>query len=128
MLRPYIDQGRESYRSGTSSASTTVVTMAVTPTTASTGVHDLRVSSSVTPPIFENSQNPLSFIHVPTSDPLAIAVATYAARNGRPARFAGSMAASIAAVVIIATVLQPWAGMFRLATPTQADRKVRPER
>src|SRR5437773_405531 len=71
MLRPYIDQGRESYRRGTSSASTIVVTMLVTPTTPSTGVHDLRVSISVTPPIFENSQNPLSFIHVPTSDPLA---------------------------------------------------------
>src|SRR5207247_770035 len=68
---------RSRYRSGTSKASTTVVTMLVMPTTASTGVHDLKVSSSVTPPIFENSQNPLSFIHVPTSDPLAIAVATY---------------------------------------------------
>src|SRR2546425_117096 len=65
------------YRSGTRSASATVVTMPVMPTSASRGVHDFRVSTSVTPPIFENSQNPLSFIHVPTSDPLAIAVATY---------------------------------------------------
>src|SRR2546430_6512416 len=64
------------YRSGTSNASTTVVTILVRPTTASTGVQDLKVSSSVTPPIFENSQKPLSFIHDPTSDPLAIAVAT----------------------------------------------------
>ena len=79
MLRPYIDQGREFYRNGTSSASTTVVTMLVMPTDASTGVHDLKVSSSDTPPIFENSQKPLSFIHVPTSDPLAMAVATYTA-------------------------------------------------
>jgi len=54
-----------------------VITMLVTPTAARTGVHDFTVSSSVTPPIFENSQNPLSFIHDPTSDPLAIAVATY---------------------------------------------------
>ena len=50
--------------------------MPVTPTTASRGVHDFRVSIYVTPPIFENTQNPLSFIQVPTSDPLAIAVAT----------------------------------------------------
>src|SRR5437016_5308662 len=50
MLRPYIDQGRESYRRGTSSASTIVVTMLVTPTTPSTGVHDLRLSISVRPP------------------------------------------------------------------------------
>src|SRR2546429_6330428 len=106
MLRPYIDPGRESYRSGTSSASTMVVTMAVRPTIASTGVHDFRVSTSVTPPIFENSQNPLSFIHVPTSDPLAIAVATYTVSNGRP--LAGRIAASIAPVVLIATVLYPW--------------------
>ena len=53
--------------------------MLVMPTDASTGVHDLSVSTSDTPPIFENSQKPLSFIHVPTSDPLAMAVATYTA-------------------------------------------------
>src|SRR5207248_7592903 len=38
-------QNTQCYRSGTSSASTTVVTMLVMPTTASTGVQDLKVSS-----------------------------------------------------------------------------------
>ena len=37
--------------------------------------HSLHAISG-TPPIFENTQNPLSFIQVPTSEPLAIAVAT----------------------------------------------------
>src|SRR5437763_1955339 len=72
------------YRSGTRSASTSVVTMAVTPTMASTGDHDLRVSSSVTPPLFENIHNPLWFIHDPPREPLATAAATSSARLGFP--------------------------------------------
>src|SRR5204862_7048183 len=121
MLRPYIDPGRESYRRGTSSASTIVVTMLVTPTTPSTGVHDLRVSISVTPPIFENSQNPLAFIHVPTSDPLAITVATYTERDGGP--LAQRIAATIDALVIIATELEPWARFVWLQTPNPSNSK-----
>src|SRR6059058_4780569 len=37
------------------------------------------------------------------------------------------MAASIAAVVIIATVLEPWAILIRLATPNPRNRNTRPE-
>ena len=36
------------------------------------------------------------------------------------------MAASIAAAVIIATVLEPWAILIRLATPKPRNRKTRP--
>src|SRR2546430_782192 len=37
------------------------------------------------------------------------------------------IAASIAAVVIIATVLEPWASFIRLATPNPRNRKTMPE-
>ena len=37
------------------------------------------------------------------------------------------MAASIAAVVIIATVLEPWAILIRLATPNPRNRNTKPD-
>ena len=52
-----------------------VVTKLAIPVVANKAVHDLRVSPSVKPPILANIQKPLSFIQVPTMDPLPIAVA-----------------------------------------------------
>ena len=63
------------YTSGTTSARSTVVAKATTPTAASSGVHVLSVSTSLSPPILAKIQKPESFIHEPTSDPLAMAVA-----------------------------------------------------
>ena len=63
------------YPIGITNANTTVVIIAVIPTIAASGVHDLSVSTSVNMPIFAIIQNPLSFIQEPTIEPLPIASA-----------------------------------------------------
>ena len=67
---------RRGQTSGSSWLSTIVKTSPEKPRTTSSGVQLRSVSASVKPPIFANTQNPLSFIQLPISDPLPTAVAT----------------------------------------------------
>lgn len=66
------------YAIGKIRANSSETTIPVKPTIASSGVQDLSPSASVSPDIFTNIQNPLSFIHEPIIEPPPMAVARYA--------------------------------------------------
>ena len=116
---------KRNYVIGQTKVSRTVVPRLVKPNTISSGVHDLSASSSVRPLILQKIQKPLSFIQEPMSEPAPMAVARYTGSNPSISVFT-FIVASMADVVIMATVLEPCAIFSRAAIPNPRNRKLSP--
>src|SRR5690606_30216983 len=121
---PLPSSSTQVHASGKASTSSTVIAMLTQPISASSSVQVLSVCASLSPPMRAKIQNPLSFIHEPTSEPLPMAVARYTGWNPRPSK--STIATSMADETIIAAVLDPCANLSSAVTTNPRNSTLMP--